>query len=154
MSFVKSKLLIATARKICLPFKKNSRRWKFSTLLVAPEIFWPKVICPCAGLPSCKWFKRLKKLFIATWIFCRWSHMPIYQFYRSKYCPTVDFSFQARCRRQFHSPNWIRRYVGSNEFINGITRYCLWLKDCPLNEIRKMPRIILNRRVVPSVTWW
>ena len=26
----------------------------------------------------------------------------------------------------------IRNYVGSNELINGITRYCLWLKDCPL----------------------
>ena len=27
---------------------------------------------------------------------------------------------------------WIRHYVGSNEFINGIMRYCLWLKDCSL----------------------
>ena len=37
---------------------------------------------------------------------------------------------------------WIRRYVGSNEFINGIMRYCLWLKDCPPNELRKMPRVM------------
>ena len=37
---------------------------------------------------------------------------------------------------------WIRRYVGSNEFINGIMRYCLWLKDCPPNELRKMPRVL------------
>ena len=44
-----------------------------------------------------------------------------------------------------HEPvaeKWIRRYVGSNEFINGIMRYCLWLKDCPPNELRKMPRVI------------
>lgn len=40
---------------------------------------------------------------------------------------------------------WIRRYVGSNEFINGIERYCLWLKDCPPNEIRKMP--LVKKRV-------
>lgn len=37
---------------------------------------------------------------------------------------------------------WIRRYVGSNEFINGIIRYCLWLKNCPPNELRKMPRVM------------
>ena len=37
---------------------------------------------------------------------------------------------------------WIRRYVGSNEFINSIMRYCLWLKDCPPNELRKMPRVM------------
>ena len=37
---------------------------------------------------------------------------------------------------------WIRRYVGSNEFINSIMRYCLWLKDCPPNELRKMPRVL------------
>ena len=37
---------------------------------------------------------------------------------------------------------WIHRYVGSNEFINSIMRYCLWLKDCPPNELRKMPRVL------------
>ena len=37
---------------------------------------------------------------------------------------------------------WIRRYVGSNKFINSIMRYCLWLKDCPPNELRKMPRVL------------
>ena len=37
---------------------------------------------------------------------------------------------------------WIRRYVGSNEFINSIMRYCLWLKDCPPNELRKMLRVM------------
>ena len=44
-----------------------------------------------------------------------------------------------------HEPaaeKWIRRYVGSNEFINNIMRYCLWLKDCPPNVLRKMPLVM------------
>ena len=44
-----------------------------------------------------------------------------------------------------HEPTaekWIRRYVGSNEFINNIMRYCLWLKDCPPNVLRKMPLVM------------
>ena len=44
--------------------------------------------------------------------------------------------------REPAAAKWIRRYVGSNEFINGISRFCLWLKDCPPNELRKMPRVM------------
>ena len=44
--------------------------------------------------------------------------------------------------REPAAAKWIRRYVGSNEFINGIERYCLWLKDCQPNELRKMPLIM------------
>ena len=33
---------------------------------------------------------------------------------------------------------YIRRFVGSEEFINNKIRYCLWLVDCPPNELRKM----------------
>ena len=36
---------------------------------------------------------------------------------------------------------YIRPFVGGGDFINGKTRYCLWLKDAPLNEIRKIPFI-------------
>ncbi len=32
--------------------------------------------------------------------------------------------------------------VGSNEFINGIMRYCLWLKNCPPNELHKIPFVM------------
>ena len=45
-------------------------------------------------------------------------------------------------KREPKAAKWIRRYVGSNEFINGIVRYCLWLKDCPPNELRKMPCVM------------
>ena len=36
---------------------------------------------------------------------------------------------------------WIRPFVGSREFINRISRFCLWLKDCPPDELRKMPLV-------------
>ncbi len=36
---------------------------------------------------------------------------------------------------------WIRKFVGSREFIQNILRYCLWLEDCPPNELRKMPPV-------------
>lgn len=34
---------------------------------------------------------------------------------------------------------WFRPWVGSHEFINRYYRYCLWLGNCPPNELRKMP---------------
>lgn len=37
------------------------------------------------------------------------------------------------------SEQWFRPWVGSHEFINRYFRYCLYLKDCPPSELRKMP---------------
>jgi len=34
---------------------------------------------------------------------------------------------------------WFRRWIGSREFINGIERWCLWLGDCPPDQLRRMP---------------
>ena len=34
---------------------------------------------------------------------------------------------------------WFKTWYGSQEFINRCPRYCLWLGDCPPNELRKMP---------------
>lgn len=39
---------------------------------------------------------------------------------------------------------FIRRFIGSEEFINSIERYCLWLVDCPPDQLRKMPEV-MNR---------
>ncbi len=36
---------------------------------------------------------------------------------------------------------WIRPLIGSDDFINGKKRFCLWLKDCPPEELRRMPRV-------------
>ncbi|MGH6663195.1 MAG: type IIL restriction-modification enzyme MmeI, partial [Rhodospirillales bacterium] len=41
--------------------------------------------------------------------------------------------------------DWIRRCVGSDEYINNIPRYCLWLKDIPPETLREMRPVI--RRV-------
>ncbi|MDR1165765.1 MAG: class I SAM-dependent DNA methyltransferase [Deltaproteobacteria bacterium] len=37
---------------------------------------------------------------------------------------------------------FIRRYVGARDFINGLTRYCLWLEGVPANEYRRVPEIM------------
>lgn len=37
------------------------------------------------------------------------------------------------------SEKWFKPWYGSQEFINRKPRYCLWLGDCPPNELRKMP---------------
>ena len=36
---------------------------------------------------------------------------------------------------------YIRRFIGSEEFINNKIRYCLWLVDCTPAELRKMPPV-------------
>jgi len=34
---------------------------------------------------------------------------------------------------------FFRRWIGSDEFINNIERWCLWLGDCPPAQLRQMP---------------
>jgi hypothetical protein len=36
----------------------------------------------------------------------------------------------------------IRRFVGAREFINGESRFCLWLKDVPPSEFRNLPAVM------------
>ena len=36
---------------------------------------------------------------------------------------------------------YIRPFIGPLEFINSKKRYCLWLRDCPPNELRNMPHV-------------
>jgi hypothetical protein len=40
---------------------------------------------------------------------------------------------------------WFRRWLGADEFLNGYERWCLWLGNCPPEELRKMPEAL--RRV-------
>lgn len=37
---------------------------------------------------------------------------------------------------------WFRRWIGSDEFINNYERCCLWLGDCPPEELRYMPEVM------------
>jgi len=42
-------------------------------------------------------------------------------------------------RKEPQAEKWFKKWVGSDEFINRYFRYCLWLGDCPPDELRKMP---------------
>ena len=41
--------------------------------------------------------------------------------------------------REPDAAKWFRRWLGSDEFINGWERWCLWLGDCPPDELRRLP---------------
>jgi hypothetical protein len=45
-------------------------------------------------------------------------------------------------RKEPLSEKWMRPFVGSDEFINGVDRWCLWLVDCPPSELRQMPEVL------------
>jgi len=38
--------------------------------------------------------------------------------------------------------DWLRRFVGAEEFINSRERWCLWLKGCTPEQLRKMPAVM------------
>jgi len=40
------------------------------------------------------------------------------------------------------SEKWFRRWLGADELINGYERWCLWLGNCPPNELRAMPNAL------------
>ena len=40
------------------------------------------------------------------------------------------------------SAKWFHPWYGSREFINKCPRYCLWLGDCPPNELSRMPKCL------------
>ena len=43
---------------------------------------------------------------------------------------------------QPEAAEWIKPFSSSSEFINGVPRFCLWLKDCPPDKLRKMPLVL------------
>lgn len=45
-------------------------------------------------------------------------------------------------KKEPKAAKYIKRIIGSREFINNINRYCLWLKDCPPNELISMPMVL------------
>lgn len=40
------------------------------------------------------------------------------------------------------SKAWIKEYIGGAEFLRNNKRYCLWLKNCPPNSLKKMPLVL------------
>ncbi|MBV5311064.1 DNA methyltransferase, partial [Chromatium okenii] len=64
--------------------------------------------------------------------------------YGSKPVDGGNFLFSKTERDSFLSKepaaaNFIKQFIGSEEFIYNIERYCLWLIDCPPEQLKKMP---------------
>ena len=49
-----------------------------------------------------------------------------------------------------NSKKYIKLLIGADEFINNRKRYCLWLVNCPPEELRKMPLILERIRRVKA----
>ena len=49
---------------------------------------------------------------------------------------------------QPEATEWIKPYSMGNEFINGIPRFCLWLKDCPPDKLRTMSLVLARVEAV------
>lgn len=45
-------------------------------------------------------------------------------------------------KKEPKSKKYFRRWIGSDEFINGWERWCLWLWNCPPNELKEMPEVL------------
>ncbi|MCL2347166.1 MAG: hypothetical protein FWC50_02775 [Planctomycetaceae bacterium] len=43
---------------------------------------------------------------------------------------------------------WFRPFLGAEEFINGISRWCLWLVDIPPSELRALPEVMRRIELV------
>lgn len=54
-------------------------------------------------------------------------------------------------RLEAQAEKYIRSFVGAEEFINNTPRYCLWLVDCPPNELRAMPLVLKRIETVKQM---
>jgi hypothetical protein len=43
---------------------------------------------------------------------------------------------------------WIKPFMGAEEFLNNGVRWCLWLKDCPPQILKKMPNVLARVELV------
>ncbi len=50
-----------------------------------------------------------------------------------------------------HAEKWIRPFLGAEEFINNIPRWCLWLKDISPTELRAMPLVLKRIEAVKAM---
>jgi hypothetical protein len=51
-------------------------------------------------------------------------------------------------KREPQAEKYFRRWLGADEFINGYERWCLWLGDCPPDELRRMPEAMKRMEAV------
>ena len=48
------------------------------------------------------------------------------------------------------SAPYFHRWLGADEFLNGYERWCLWLGDCPPNQLRSMPEVMKRVQAVKT----
>ncbi len=53
--------------------------------------------------------------------------------------------------REPQAAKWIRPFLGADEFINNTSRWCLWLMDCPPNELKALPEVMRRVQAVRSM---
>lgn len=54
-------------------------------------------------------------------------------------------------RLEPQAAEYIRPFVGAEEFINNIPRYCLWLVNCPPAQLRAMPEVLRRVKAVQAM---
>lgn len=54
-------------------------------------------------------------------------------------------------RSEPKAEKWLRPFVGADEFINSVPRWCLWLKDISPTELRTMPQILQRVEAVKAM---
>ena len=52
------------------------------------------------------------------------------------------FEYEEFIKKEPEAKKYIRRLMGSEEFINNVKRYCLWLVNVSPSELRKMPEVM------------
>ena len=53
-----------------------------------------------------------------------------------------DAEKESLIKAEPQAAQWIRPFMGADEFINKTPRWCLWLVDCPPKELRVMPEVM------------
>ena len=59
-----------------------------------------------------------------------------------------EAEYQEFTKKQPQSINLIRPFLGSDEFLNAKSRYCLWLKDISPSELKMLPDVIKRIDIV------
>ena len=59
--------------------------------------------------------------------------------------------YEELLQKEPNAKKWIRPFSGGDEFINGVSRYCLWLKDIIGTELNSLPEI--RKRIDACKEW-
>ncbi|MEQ1835138.1 MAG: DNA methyltransferase [Candidatus Nitrotoga sp.] len=62
-----------------------------------------------------------------------------------------DEEKQALLKTEPQAKSWIRPFLGADEFINNIPRWCLWLKGIAPTELRAMPQVMKRVEAVKTM---